>query len=87
MKELGGENYNTMAYVTESPYEKGVIWTGSDCGYGLSHKRWMETLEKCNACRFAGMPGKSIEVSPYDKATAYIAATRYKFNDYASVCI
>ena len=24
----------------------------------------------------------SIEVSPHDKATAYIATTRYKFNDY-----
>ena len=26
----------------------------------------------------------SIELSPNDKATAYISATRYKFNDYAS---
>jgi hypothetical protein len=25
----------------------------------------------------------AIEVSPYDKATAYIATTRYKFNDHA----
>ena len=28
----GGENYNTIYYVTESSLEKGVIWTGSDCG-------------------------------------------------------
>ena len=28
----GGENYATIAYVAESPNEKGVIWTGSDDG-------------------------------------------------------
>ena len=28
----GGENYATIAYVAESPHEKGVIWTGSDDG-------------------------------------------------------
>src|SRR5439155_556065 len=33
----------------------------------------------------AGLPEcliNAIEVSPFDKATAYIATTRYKFNDY-----
>ena len=28
----GGENYNTIYYVIESPHQAGVIYTGSDCG-------------------------------------------------------
>lgn len=78
----GGENYATIAYVKESPQEKGVIYTGSDDG--LVH------LTKDNGATWtnitpAGLPEclvNSIEVSPHDKATAYIACTRYKFNDF-----
>ncbi len=78
----GGENYCTIAYVLESPLEKGVIYTGSDDGVvsitrdgGLSWSNITppdlgEALVNC------------IEVSPFDKATAYIATTRYKFNDH-----
>ena len=29
---VGAENYGTLAYIAESPLEKGVIWTGSDDG-------------------------------------------------------
>ncbi|MCU0374948.1 MAG: hypothetical protein MUF24_06535 [Chitinophagaceae bacterium] len=78
----GGENYSTIAYLTESPHEAGVMYAGSDDG--LVHitrdagKTWQnitppglpETLINC------------IEVSPHDKATLYIATTRYKFNDH-----
>lgn len=80
----GGENYNTIYYVIESPLEKDVIWTGSDCG--LVHltkdggKSWKNVTPK-------GLPEcliNSIETSPHQKGTAYISATRYKFNDYAS---
>jgi len=80
----GGENYNTIYYVIESPLEKAVIWTGSDCG--LVHitkdggKTWNNVTPK-------GLPEcmiNSIEISPHEKGTAYISATRYKFNDYAS---
>jgi len=79
---VGAENYGTIAYVMESPHEKGVIWTGSDDG--LVHitrdggATWKNVtppgLEECLV--------NAIEVSPHDKATAYIATTRYKFNDH-----
>lgn len=79
----GGENYGTLAYVMIHPREKGVIWTGSDDG--LVHitrdegKTWTNVtpagLQECLV--------NSIEVSPHDNATAYIATTRYKFNDFA----
>jgi photosystem II stability/assembly factor-like uncharacterized protein len=80
----GGENYNTIYYVIESPIEKGVIWTGSDCG--LVHvtmdggKNWKNVTP-------AGLPEgmvNSIEVSPHDKGVAYISVTRYKMNDYGA---
>ena len=28
----GGENYNTLMYLVESPHEEGVLWAGSDDG-------------------------------------------------------
>lgn len=79
---VGAENYGTLAYILESPHEKGVIWTGSDDG--LVHltrdggKTWKNVtpngLQECLI--------NAIEVSPHDPATAYIATTRYKFNDH-----
>lgn len=79
---VGAENYGTIAYLIESPHEKGVFWAGSDDG--LVHltrdggATWVNVTPK-------GMPEtlvNAIEVSPHDAATAYIATTRYKFNDY-----
>jgi photosystem II stability/assembly factor-like uncharacterized protein len=81
----GGENYNTLSYIIESPLEKGVIYTGSDCG--LVHvtrdggSSWQNItpagLEECLI--------NSIDVSPHEKGTAYVAATRYKFNDFSNM--
>lgn len=79
----GGENYGTLSYVIESPHEKGLIYTGSDDG--LVHitkdggKSWTNItpagLQECLI--------NSIEVSPHNPATVYIATTRYKVNDFA----
>jgi photosystem II stability/assembly factor-like uncharacterized protein len=79
---VGAENYGTISYVMESPLEKGVIYTGSDDGLvhlttdnGTTWKNITpKGLEECLI--------NAIEVSPHDKATAYIATTRYKFNDH-----
>lgn len=81
----GGENYNTIFYLIESPHEQGVIYTGSDCG--LVHitrdggKNWENVTP-------TGLPESlisSIEVSPFDKGTAYVSASRYKFNDFSNM--
>jgi photosystem II stability/assembly factor-like uncharacterized protein len=80
----GGENYNTLYYVIESPHEQGVLYTGSDCGLVHVTKDGGKTWANITP---AGLPESmihSIEVSPFDKATVYIAASRYKFNDYAN---
>jgi len=79
---VGAENYGTIAYVLESPQDKGVIWVTTDDGYVQltrdNCKTWTnvtpKTLPECLV--------NAIEVSPHNPATAYIATTRYKFNDH-----
>ncbi len=79
---VGAENYGTLAYVMESPHEKGVIWTGSDDGYVYLTKDGGANWQNVTPKGLAECLINAIEVSPHDKATAYIATTRYKFNDH-----
>jgi photosystem II stability/assembly factor-like uncharacterized protein len=79
---VGAENYGTLTYILESPQEKGVIWTGSDDGLVYLTK---DGGKNWNNVTPNGLPEcliNAIEVSPHDKGTAYIATTRYKFNDH-----
>ncbi|MEO1054201.1 MAG: glycosyl hydrolase [Bacteroidota bacterium] len=80
----GGENYNTLYYLAESPHEKGVIYTASDGGKIQVSK---DGGSNWNDITPTGLPETmihAIEVSPHDKGTVYFASTRYKFNDYAN---
>ena len=79
---VGAENYGTLSYVTESPHEQGVIWTATDDGVLQITKNGGTTWEIVTPKNLPETLINSIEVSPHDKATAYIATTRYKFNDY-----
>ena len=75
------EYYGTIFAVTESPYERGVIWTGSDDGLLHVNRNgaWRNVTPK-------GAPQwimwNSIEVSPFDKNTVYVAGTSYKSDDF-----
>jgi photosystem II stability/assembly factor-like uncharacterized protein len=79
----GAEHYCTIFAFTESQHEQGVFWAGSDDG--LIHisrdnaKSWQNITP-------SGLPEWAtvavIEQSPHDKATAYVAAYRYKLDDY-----
>ncbi|HEX3559327.1 MAG TPA: hypothetical protein VHU19_08980 [Pyrinomonadaceae bacterium] len=77
------EYYDTIFTVAESPVQKGVIWTGSDDGLVQltrdNGKTWTNVTPK-------EMPEwiqiNSIEASPADPATAYFAATMYKWDDF-----
>ncbi len=81
-ENVGAEFYNTIYYIVESPHEKGLVWVGSDDG--LVHVKrdgnpdWQDVSPK--------HPGEAminaIEISPHDKATAYLAVTGYKLNDF-----
>jgi photosystem II stability/assembly factor-like uncharacterized protein len=77
------EYYCTLFAGAESPYEKDVIWVGSDDG--LVHvtrdggKNWSKVTP-------AGAPEfvmwNSIDPDPFTKGGAYITGTRYKMGDY-----
>ena len=79
---VGAENYGTLAYIAESPHEKGVIWTGSDDGVVQVTRDGGATWKNVTPRGLAECLINAIEVSPHDKGTAYIATTRYKFNDH-----
>jgi len=79
---VGAEHYGTLAYIMESPLEKGVIWTGSDDGVVSMTRDGGATWKNVTPQGLAECLVNAIEVSPHDKATAYIATTRYKFNDH-----
>lgn len=79
---VGAENYGTLSYVAESPFEKGVIWTGSDDGLVHLTRDGGATWKNVTPGGLAECLINAIEISPHDKATAYIATTRYKFNDH-----
>lgn len=77
----GGENYNTLMYLVASPHEKGVLWAGSDDG--LIHITKNDGGDWENVTPTGLQEGiiNSIEVSPHDRATAYVAVMRYKSMD------
>ena len=81
----GGETYNTINYLIESPLEKGLLYTGSDCG--LVQRSHDGGLSWANVTP-AGLPEcviHSIEVSPHTRGLAYICANRFKFNEFGSM--
>ena len=78
---VGAENYGTISYVVESSHEQNTIYVGSDDG--LVHitrdggKSWLDITPEGLSETIIN----AIDISPHDKATVYIATTRYKFND------
>ena len=78
------EYYSTIFTVMVSPLQKGVIWTGSDDGLVQLTRDGGKTWSNVTPPKDL-MPEwiqiNSIEASPNDPATAYIAATMYKWDD------
>lgn len=79
---VGAENYGTLSYLIESPTEKGIIWTGSDDGLVQLTKDGGKTWANVTPKGLKECLINSIEISPNNPSTAYIATTRYKFNDH-----
>lgn len=78
----GAEHYCTIATLRESPHEPGVLWSGSDDGLVYltrdGGKNWQNvTPPDLPAWTFI----RTVEPSPHDPATLYLAATRYKLDD------
>ncbi len=77
----GGENYNTLMALVESPHEQGVLWAGSDDGLVHITRDGGKTWKNATPKELGESIINSIEVSPHDPATAYVVAMRYKFMD------
>ena len=79
----GAETYNTILYVVESPHEAGTIWTGSDDGLVYLTRDGGANWNVVTPREIGEAHINTIEVSPHDPATAYLAVTGYKLNDFA----
>ena len=79
----GEEFYSTLYAITESPLEKGVIWTGANDGpFYITRdngKKWTNITPKDLA---PGGRVQFIEASPHRKGSAYYAVYRYLLGDY-----
>ncbi|WP_317042262.1 VPS10 domain-containing protein [Robiginitalea sediminis] len=80
----GGENYNTIMYLSASPHQPGVLWAGSDDGLVHLTRNGGESWENVTPESMPEGIVNSIEVSPHDPATAYVVLMRYKFMDLQS---
>jgi photosystem II stability/assembly factor-like uncharacterized protein len=78
------EYYCTIFTAAESPYEKDLLWTGSDDGViSVSRdggKNWQNVTP-------AGIPKwmmwNCVEADPFQKGAAYFVGTRYKLDDFS----
>lgn len=82
VESAGGEIYHTIMYVEPSPHERGTIWVGTDDGLVHLSRNEGDSWQEVTPGEIEDAMINSIEVSPHDPATAYIVATRYKFNDF-----
>lgn len=79
----GAEYYCTIFAFAESPIERGLFWAGSDDGLVHISRDNGESWENVTPIDLPGWALISIiEPSPHDAATAYVAATRYKLDDF-----
>ena len=80
----GVEYYATILTANESPYEQGVLWTGSDDGLIHLTRDGGETWTDVTP---SGAPDRlmwnSIDIHPTEPGGAYVAGTMYKSGDFA----
>lgn len=78
----GGEIYGTIYYVAESSHDADTIWTGSDDGLVHLTRDGGASWKNVTPDGVGEAMINAIEVSPHDPASAYIAVSKYKFNDF-----
>lgn len=78
----GGEVYNTISYIAASPHSADVIYAGSDCGLVHVTMDGGDNWQNITPPNLGEALINSIEVSHNDPSKVYVAATKYKFNDF-----
>lgn len=77
------EYYCTIFAALESPHEPGVLWTGSDDGLVNLSKDGGKTWANVTPPELPEWSQiNSIEAHPTEKGGLYVAATRYKLDDF-----
>ena len=80
----GVEYYCTIFSANESPLKEGLIWVGSDDGLIHITKDGGENWKNVTPKKMSKwMMINSIDPSPYDQGTCYIAGTLYKSGDFS----
>ncbi|MFT5301551.1 MAG: photosystem II stability/assembly factor-like uncharacterized protein [Mariniblastus sp.] len=80
-ENAGGEVYNTIAYIATCPHNAGTIWVGTDDGLVQRTDDEGKTWTNVTPVGLEESLINSIELSSHDPSTAFITATRYKFED------
>ena len=78
----GGEYYNTITYLVESPHEAGTLWVGADDGTAQITRDGGASWQNVTPPGVGETRVNAIDVSPHDPATAYIVATGFVSNDF-----
>jgi len=77
----GGDIYNTITVVVESPRERGTIWVGTDDGLVQLTRDNGKTWKNVTPESWGEGLIQSIDVGPHANGTAYVAFSRYKWDD------
>ncbi len=84
LDSIGAEVYATVFALSESPHAKGELWAGSDDGVMHLSRDGGQSWTKITPPELGDFTMVScIELSPFAAGTAYVAATRYKLDDYS----
>ena len=80
----GEEHFSVIYEIQESPHEKGVIWVGANDGPVHVTRNNGQTWTDVTPPNL-GAYGRvqTIEVSPHDPATVYVAILRYQLGDFS----
>jgi photosystem II stability/assembly factor-like uncharacterized protein len=78
----GGEVYHTLMYLAEDPEDANTLWAGADDGLLHITRDGGENWTPITPPNVGEGMINCIELSTHQAGTAYIAFTRYKFNDF-----
>ncbi|MDA8020758.1 MAG: glycosyl hydrolase [Thermoanaerobaculia bacterium] len=77
----GGEVYGTILALAESPHDAGVLWTGSDDGMVHVTRDGGGQWHDVTPADATEAMINTVELSPHRSGSAYLAVTRYKWDD------